>query len=291
VLIPWNVVLVGVAVLAIFAMAAALCVAWLAGQRQAEAGLVAPDGMTQMRTGGRDPGAATMPPPGSDGTWAPDVVTVDRVIRVVALLFIAAVGVVVALSDGAWASREIAIYLLLATGTLFIVFMQDLLPDRLTTRDRYVVEAVGAVTFLTLLVGLTDGLQSPFFVGYFLLVGGAALAAEGLGPIVLALACAFTYAITGLLIGLDKVGVQSLNLGAFAWIGLNVAALLLLAYVVSIAGRAQRRARDAALRRVRGRGEAAPGHLLDGGASPGPDRAHVGVLGSGHVPGRRAVHR
>ena len=41
--------------------------------------------------------------------------------------------------------------------------------------------------FLTILVGLTDGLESPFFVGYFLLVGGAALAWDGLGPIALAL--------------------------------------------------------------------------------------------------------
>ncbi len=173
---------------------------------------------------------------------------VDRVVRVVALLFIAAVGVAVALSGAESPQVEAAIYVLLAAATLFIVFMQDLLPSGMAGRTRFWVEAAGAIALLTVLVGLTGGLESPFFVGYFLLVGGAALVGEGLGPVALALCAAAAYAVMGVIEGLTVHGTSALDAKAFAWIGFNVVALLLLAYVGTVAGRAQRRARDAALR-------------------------------------------
>lgn len=249
--IPWNWILVGVSVLAIFAMAAALSIAWIAGRRHAEAGFGASDGGGQAtRRDGQDADTAAGGGfVGSDGLWSADPATADRVVRVVSLLFIAAVGVVMALNAGRWDDgRDIAVYLLMAAGTLFIVFMQDLLPSRLTSRQRFWLEAAGALVFLTLLVGLTDGLASPFFVGYFLLVGGAALAWDGMGPIALALAASLSYATIGLLVALGDPAADVLGLTSLSWLAFTVAALLLLAYVGTIAGRAQRQAREAALR-------------------------------------------
>ena len=185
-----NVVLVSAAILAIVATAVALGVAWLAGRRQAEAGLAVPGGDGTVRAYGQ-PGApdSGLTSSGADGVFNPDDATIDRVVRVVSLLFIAAVCGVMALSgDSGW--MEVPVYLLLALGTLFVVFMGDLLPQRLEGRRRYAVEAVGAIVFLTVLVALTNGLESPFFIGYFLLVGGAALAWDGFGPIALALSSA-----------------------------------------------------------------------------------------------------
>ena len=58
-------------------------------------------------------------------------------------------------------------------------------PPARWARARYWLEATFAVVFLAVLMGLTGGLHSPFFVGFFLLVGGAALSVEGLAPVAL----------------------------------------------------------------------------------------------------------
>jgi len=246
-------VLVGVAALAVFAMAVALGAAWLAGRRRAEARFDAPAAVALAGGGTAGGGPSRLPtaPSGggsADEPWVIEAAMVDRVVRVVSLLFIAAVGVTVALTGTASPEVEASIYVLLAGATLFIVFMQDLLPSGMAGRTRFWLEAAGALALLTVLVGLTGGLESPFFLGYLLLVGGAALAGEGLGPIALALCAAAAYAVVGVIVGVASDGADALDGTAFAWIGFNVVALLLLAYVGTVAGRAQRRARDAALR-------------------------------------------
>jgi len=238
-------ILFGVAAFAVSAMAVALGAAWLAGRRRADvlSGASEAAGIGSARPDVAAAGGGT-----TDGPWGLDTAMVDRVVRVVALLFIAAVGAAVALSGAESAEVEAAIYVLLAGSTLFIVFMQDLLPSGLAGRTRFWLEAAGAVVLLTILVGLTGGLESPFFVGYFLLVGGASLVGEGLGPIALALGAAVAYAVVGVIVALAVDGVDALDAKVLAWVGFNVVALLLLAYVGTVAGRAQRRARDAALR-------------------------------------------
>jgi diguanylate cyclase (GGDEF)-like protein len=264
--IPQNVVLVGAAVLAILAMAAALGAAWFAGRRQAEAGLAVPGGSaTGVRAGygePREPGTTGMASTGAagaggaggatDGLFATDEATIDRVTRVVSLLFIAAVGAVTAISPGeTW--DTVATYLLLAVGTLFVAFVGDLLKERMPAAHRYALQAVGAIAFLGLLTGFTGGLESPFVIGYFLLVGGAALAWDGSGPVALALGSGLSYAFIGLVVvlngGLGRPGgPEAVSATNLTWILFVLTALLLLAYVGTVAGRAQRRARDAALR-------------------------------------------
>ncbi|MFN8622938.1 MAG: diguanylate cyclase [Chloroflexota bacterium] len=238
-----NPILVGVAVLAVIAMCVAVGVAVFAGRRSAEArsGMDAVGGMRSARDAAAVQRAAAPGVP-TEASWVPDPVLIDRIVRVVALLFIAAVGVVVAVSGTQYPGAA-GVYLLLAAGTLFVVFMQDLLPASLSARSRYWIETIGAVAFLTVLVGLTGGLRSPFVVGFFLLIGGASLAGEGMGPIALALASAAAYTLVSAIWTPPPIGVPE-----GAWIGFTVVALLLLAYVGTVAGGAQRKARDAALR-------------------------------------------
>lgn len=166
----------------------------------------------------------------------------DRVVRVVALLFLAVVGAVVAISN-AWPADAEAIYLLLAAGTLFVVFMQDLLPATVLGRARPGVEAGFALAFLAVLQGLTGGLRSPFFLGYFLLVAGASLSVEGLAPLLLALAASAAYGIVGLAVAAPAIDAPTLG-----WVVFDIASLGLLAFIATVTGREQRRAREAAVR-------------------------------------------
>jgi diguanylate cyclase (GGDEF)-like protein len=251
--IPLSVVLVGVAVLAIIAMAAALGAAWLAGRRHAEASLAAPaEGVDGARPGSGDPREPRSGGLTTDGVFAIDEATIDRVTRIVSLLFIAAAGAVTAISPGRdWDIA--ATYLLLAVGTLFVVFVGDLLKERMQPLHRYALQATGAIAFLGLLTGFTGGLDSPFVIGYFLLVGGAALAWDGAGPVALALGSGLSYAFVGLIVvlsdGPDRPGgLDAITAANLTWILFVLASLLLLAYLGTVAGRAQRRARDAALR-------------------------------------------
>lgn len=234
------ILLVGLAGLAVVILCAALVAAWVARRRAREG--VPPAAVDDVRPGSglsiqgprnaADEAALEAPRPG----------TYDRVVRVVALLFLAAVGVVVAVTH-AYPSTEVAIYLLLASGIFFVIFMQDLLPAGALGQLRYWFEALAAILALAVLLGLTGGLTSPFFVGFFLVVGGASLSVEGGAPLALAALAGLAYAIVALLVAPNGIGV-----GGLAWIGFNLVALALLAYIASVAGREQREAREAALR-------------------------------------------
>ncbi len=222
-----SLVLILVAALAIGLVPVAIGAAWIAGRRAAlPAGGRATDGTQSM-----------------DEATAATVALVERVSRVVALLFIAAAGVVIALS-GAWADRAVALYVLLGGATLFVVLTQDLLPRSVGAVARYWTGAIGTVLFLALLTGLTGGASSPFAIGWFLLVGGAALGARGASPIAIALVSSAAWvlvsAIAGVIGGIDAIAAGQL--------ALCVVGLLLLAYVGTVAGREQQRAKEEALR-------------------------------------------
>lgn len=169
-----------------------------------------------------------------------------QVARVVAFLYLAAVAVVVALTD-AWADTEPAIFTLLAVGTLLVVLFMDLVPPAVLGRWRRPVEGIGAVVFLGLLTALTGGAGSPFFVGYFLVVAGTALSTEGRAPLAVALLASATVALVGIV---DAIG-SPIDAQALAWVGFNAVALVLLADIATAASRAQRHARDEALRASR----------------------------------------
>lgn len=169
-----------------------------------------------------------------------------QVARVVAFLYLASVAVVVALTS-AWPDTEPAIFTLLAVGTLLVVLFMDLVPPAALGRWRRPVEGIGAVVFLGLLTALTGGAGSPFFVGYFLVVAGTALSTEGRAPLAIALLASATVALVGLVDAVDA----PLDAQALAWVGFNAVALVLLADIATAASRAQRHARDEALRASR----------------------------------------
>jgi len=169
--------------------------------------------------------------------------TADRVIRVMAFVFLAAVAAFVAVTN-AFPATAVEIELLLAAGILFVVFMQDLLPASVLGRARYWIEAGAALAFMAVLVGLSGGLSSPFLPGFFLIVAGASLAIDGMAPILLAVLAGLSYGLVGVLVA----GPTAIMPTQLAWLGFNVVALALLAYLATVAGREQRHARDAAIR-------------------------------------------
>jgi diguanylate cyclase (GGDEF)-like protein len=170
-----------------------------------------------------------------------------QVARVVALLFLAAVAVVVALTR-AWPEQEPAIFTLLAAGMLLVVLFMDMVPPAALGRYRRPLEGIGAIVFLGLLMGLTGGAASPFLVGFYLVAAGTALSSEGRAPLAVALFGAATIAAVGLIEGVVE---GPLEPEALAWIGINAVSLILLADIATAAARSQRHARDEALRASR----------------------------------------
>ena len=175
-------------------------------------------------------------------TGTPSPATLDRVLRVVSLLFLAAGGLAVTTS-GAFKTSEAVIYFLIAAGTLAVVFVSDLIPDRMRAA-RQVVQVVIAILVVTALVLVSGGVSSPFVAGYFLIVGGAALSADDSAPTLLSIGASLAYVLVAAL----APGVAPIGPSTIAWAAFNVVALALLAYIATVAGRQQRRARQAALR-------------------------------------------
>jgi diguanylate cyclase (GGDEF)-like protein len=193
-------------------------------------------------------------PPRAGGTGqprrsVPGLVTpgsARQVARVVAFLFLSSVALVVAITR-AWPEAETAIFALIATGVLLVVLFMDMLPSSALGRWRHPIEGLGAIGLLGLLMALTGGIGSPFVVGFYLVVAGTALSAEGLAPLAIALVAAFTVAAVGIL----TAGSAGIDAAGLAWIGVNAVGLVLVADLSAAAARAQRLARDEALRASR----------------------------------------
>ena len=234
--------LLGMAIAVIVTLIGVVVAAWFQWKHGADEGASVPAPFISEPTGGlsilgprtaADVAALNIPRPG----------TADRAIRVMAFLFLAAVAVFVAVTD-AFPANTVAIELLLAAGILFVVFMQDLLPTSALGRARYWIEAAAAIIFMAVLTGLSGGLSSPFLPGFFLIVAGASLAIDGLAPMLLAVLAGLRYGLVGVLVA----GPGAIMPTTLAWLGFNVVALVLLAYLATVAGREQRYARDAAIR-------------------------------------------
>jgi diguanylate cyclase (GGDEF)-like protein len=168
--------------------------------------------------------------------------TYDRVVRIVAWVFLLTTTVIVA-ATGLWPQTEPAILILLAFAGLFVVVVHDLLPPDTLGAAKFVVEGSVAITVATLLVALTGGAASPFFFAYPLIVGGAALVV--LPPITLVLVAA---AGVGYVLAVIAGTSGTLGPATAAVVGVNLTALVLIAYVAMVIARAQRRTRDAAIR-------------------------------------------
>ena len=169
--------------------------------------------------------------------------TYDRVVRVVAWVFILATTAIVA-ATGLWPDTQPAIFVLLAFSGLFVLIVHDLLPEDTLGPAKFVVEGSVAITVATLLVALTGGEASPFFFAFPLIVGGAALVVSPPITVALTAAAAIGY-VLAVLAGSapDAIGAETA-----ATVGVNLTALILLAYVAMVIARAQRRTRDAAIR-------------------------------------------
>ncbi len=170
--------------------------------------------------------------------------TYDRVVRIVSWIFLLATTTIVGVT-GLWAENQGAILALLALAGLFVVVIHDLLPADTLGPAKFVVEGSVAITVATLLVALTGGVVSPFFFVYPLIVGGAALVVTPSITLGLAATAALGYLLAVLL------GTENVLLGrpaTTATVGINLTAMILLAYVAMVIAREQRASRDAAIR-------------------------------------------
>lgn len=177
---------------------------------------------------------------GDDGLHNP---TYDRIVRIVAWIFLLTTTAIVA-ATGLWPETQPAILVLLAFSGMFVVVVHDLMPADLLGPARFVVEGSVAITVATLLVTLTGGVASPFFFVFPLIVGGAALVVSSTITVALAGGATVGY-VLGVLAGSSAA---ILGPAAAATVGVNLTALILLAYVAMVLAREQRRTRDAAIR-------------------------------------------
>jgi diguanylate cyclase (GGDEF)-like protein len=90
---------------------------------------------------------------------------------------------------------------------------------------------------------LTGGNDSPFFFTFPLIVGGAALVVSPRVTFALAAVASLAY-----IFAISSPGTTPLPPVVVAKVGINLTALVLLAYVAMVIAREQRRARDAAIR-------------------------------------------
>ena len=169
--------------------------------------------------------------------------TYDRIVRIVSWVFLLTTSMIVA-ATGLWAETQPTILILLAFAGLFVVIVHDLLPADALGPAKFIVEGSVAITVSTMLVALTGGVVSPFFFAFPLIVGGAALVVSPVITLALAAAASLGY----VLAVLAGSAPGSLGSATSAVVGVNLIALIMLAYVAMVIAREQRRTRDAAIR-------------------------------------------
>ena len=235
---PGTILLVaGVAVALNAAVAAVILVPPRFGRRSPLASLGEPE-PEAAELHGLDPGTLIG---GLVGRSAGEPGTVDRIVRLVAWVFLLSTAVIVGTS-GLWPDTTPGIFLLLGIAGIFVLVVHDLVPPAALGPARSVLEGTVAITFAAFLVLLTGGHASPFFFTFPLIVGAAAIVIRPTATLLLAVAAAVAYMVAGTLGSGPPTPPQ------LATVAVNLTALLLLAYVGSVIGREQRRTRDAAIR-------------------------------------------
>lgn len=187
--------------------------------------------------------AAVLVGGGDEGKLVVPTSTYDRVVRIVSYTFLVATTTIVGVS-GLWQANQVPIFGLLAVTSMFVLVVHDLLPDEALGPAKFVVEGSVAVTVATLLVAMTDGVSSPFFFIFPLIVGGAALVVTPLITVALTSTAALGY-LLAVALGSPADAVAP---AAVATAGINITAMILLTYVAATIAREQRRTRDAAIR-------------------------------------------
>jgi diguanylate cyclase (GGDEF)-like protein len=168
----------------------------------------------------------------------------DRVVRIASWVFLLAATTIVGVT-GLWPQSQTAIFILLALAGAFVLVIHDLLPATALGSAKFVVEGSVAITVATMLVALTGGASSPFFFVYPLIVGGAALVVTPGITLGLALIATLGY-LLAVILGTDTPGLA--NPFTTATVGINLTALILLAYIAMVIAREQRSSREAAIR-------------------------------------------
>ena len=168
----------------------------------------------------------------------------DRVVRIASWVFLLAATTIVGVT-GLWPQSQTAIFILLALAGAFVLVIHDLLPATALGSAKFVVEGSVAITVATMLVALTGGASSPFFFVYPLIVGGAALVVTPGITLGLALVAALGY-LLAVILGTDAPVLA--NPFTTATVGINLTALILLAYIAMVIAREQRSSREAAIR-------------------------------------------
>jgi len=230
------VILIAIAVIANLALLAALLVSLFRRSRRRVSGPTADAGQRAVEAA--VVGGLTDPPDG-DGS----VAGYDRVVRIVSWTFLVATAIVVLVS-GLWPTTETAILILLAVAGLVVILFHDLLPSDALGGSRFIVEGTVALSGAAILVALTGGVASPFFLTFPLIVAGAAFVSTTPETVGLTVVAALSY-VAAALIGSAP---GSIGTSAAAIIAVDLVALVLLVYVAMVIAREQREARDAAIR-------------------------------------------
>jgi diguanylate cyclase (GGDEF)-like protein len=174
------------------------------------------------------------------GSFAVD--TYNRAVRVLAWSSVLVVLLIVSVSQ-LWRPVEPQIFTTLIVAGAFILLVHELMPPGSIGSVRVVLEGSAGIVFLTMLVLLTGNASSPFFFLYALLLGGVSMIAAPGVTIFLTLGTVAAYALAALA-PMDA----TITRDTLARVGVNLAALVLLAYSGMTIARVQRRTRDSAIR-------------------------------------------
>jgi diguanylate cyclase (GGDEF)-like protein len=190
-----------------------------------------------------NPGQAAAEPTLAETRTGLTAASYDRVVRIVSYAFLATAAAVVAVS-GLYPRAGPAIYAVLGISGLLVLLVHDVLPSSALGPGKLVLEGSGAIALVTILIALTGGADSPFFLGYYLIVAGAALVVRG--PATFAVSAGISVVYLVAILALPGFG--SLAFEQVMRVLFNVVSLWLLAYLASVVAREQERSRDAAVR-------------------------------------------
>jgi diguanylate cyclase (GGDEF)-like protein len=166
----------------------------------------------------------------------------DRIVRIVALVFILA-AITVVTASGVWPVAQNGVTLLLVVAALVVLVIHDLVPTSVARSVKFGIEGAVALSVATLLVVMTGRQASPFFLAFPLIVAGAALVVSARATVLLAI-----LASTGYVLAIAVGPGTDLGAATVSTVSVNIVSLVLLAYVAMVIARMQRRSRDAAIR-------------------------------------------
>jgi diguanylate cyclase (GGDEF)-like protein len=167
----------------------------------------------------------------------------NRAVRVMAWSSILMALLIVVVSQ-LWQPVQPAILATLVAAGFFVLLVQEVTPRDRFQSVRVLIEGTATVIFLTVIVLLTGYSTSPFFYLYPIFVGGVALIAAPRITMILILESVVAYATAAFAGPMDSAATRD----TLARIGINVTALVLLAYAGTVMSQVQSRTRETAIR-------------------------------------------